>query len=647
MMNDPLSFLFSSASWMRLLIDALLFALIYLTTKNNDVPGGRFLLGIPAVHGARDLISFGLPHQVVFFIGEFVILTLLIWWISTYKPRFINPRFSTIMAAAQVLILSILAIAFPGIVMSVVLNIVTVATAVYLAVSIFNISEYNTRDADFIVRYRQQFIIAYLVSHALLFFLISNTSVFAQWIVYPALSAPYFVLMYGYIRYFNGKFREREEYNTTYTNSLFDFMRTIGSAMTERIEVKAVINYVIKSISHTIQADAGVVYLRDAGENALKVGAWEGHFPPLFEVPTIVKTKITGMQKYFESTPVAMGETVIGECAVNMKPIFIRMTWEDERMKINARDESVLISSIIVAPLIVNKEIFGVVAVTRRNRDNLFNDDDYDRAKIFIEYASITLDSLYSYAQLLEKQEIEREVNIAASIQKKLLPGRLPATLSSQVAAYSIPAKGVSGDYYDIIPLTREGKFAVVICDVAGKGVPASLIMVMIRTIVHTIGGSKKDASEIVKLINRGIAGRVDIERFATLSYMTYDPVINELQYSNAGHHPLMVYRAASNTIERIDSPGLPIGLERDSEYQLVKTTLETGDTVITYTDGIIEAMDYRGEQFEEQRLQEAVLESVFNNPKDIVGHIRTSVEKFVGQAKQHDDMTLIVLKAR
>jgi sigma-B regulation protein RsbU (phosphoserine phosphatase) len=476
---------------------------------------------------------------------------------------------------------------------------------------------------------------------------VANSSVFAQWMVYPTQSLPFFVLMYAYLRYFNQRHKEREEFNITYTNSLFDFMKTIGSAMTERIEVKAVINYAIKTITRTIQADAGVVYLRDPEENALKVGAYEGHFPPLFEIPTIVKTKITGIQKYFESTPVAMGQTVIGEVAESRKPLFIRMAWEDERMALNTKDEAVLISSIIVAPLIVNKEIFGVVSIIRRNRTKVFTDDDYDRAKIFIEYASITLDSLYSYAQLLEKQEIEREVNIAATIQKKLLPGRLPPTLANLVSAYSIPAKGVSGDYYDIIPLTKEGKFAVVICDVAGKGVPASLIMVMIRTIVHTVGGSKKSAADIVRLINRGIAGRVDIERFATLSYMTFDPVNGELQYSNAGHHPLMVYRTATNSIEKIDTPGLPIGLERDTEYQLITAKLESGDTIIAYTDGIIEAMDYRGEQYEEERLQEAIFESVFNSPKEMVSHIRKSVETFVGQAKQHDDMTLIVLKAR
>ena len=632
---------------MRLLIDGLLFALVWLTRRNNEMPGSNFLLGIPVVMAARDLLSLAISHQIVFFIAELIVFVLLVYWLDTYKPRFLRTRAISIIAGAGAIAISILALAMPGITTTIILNLFVIALAVYLAVNVFNVSEFNTREAIFIVKYRQFFIVSYLISRLFLVFIIDNRIVFAQFIVYPALSTPLFVLMYAYIRYFNQKHQERNDFNITYTNSLLDFMKTIGSAMTERIEVKAVINYVIKSISHTIQADAGVVYLRDADEKLLKVGAFEGHFPPLFEIPTIVKTKITGIQKYFESTPVPIGETVIGECAETAKPIFIRMSWEDERMKLNANDEAVMISSIIVAPLMVNKEIFGVVAIIRRNRDKVFSDDDFDRAKIFIEYASITLDSLYSYAQLLEKQEIEREVNIAASIQKKLLPGRVPAQINNLISAYSIPAKGVSGDYYDIIPLSRDGKFAVVICDVAGKGVPASLIMVMIRTIVHTIGGSKKNAAEIVRLINRGIAGRVDIERFATLSYMTYDPVSNELQYSNAGHHPLMVYRTATNSIEKIDSPGLPIGLERDSEYQLFNTTLEGGDTIIAYTDGIIEAMDYRGEQYEEQRLQEAVLESIFNSPKEMVSHIRKSVETFVGQAKQHDDMTLIVLKAR
>jgi sigma-B regulation protein RsbU (phosphoserine phosphatase) len=371
------------------------------------------------------------------------------------------------------------------------------------------------------------------------------------------------------------------------------------------------------------------------------------YFPPPFEVPAMVKTKLQGVQKLFESTAIPLGETVLGKIAAENKGYYCRKVIDDPLLASNAKDDTLFISSFIGVPLIVNKEVFGVAAIIRRKKDAFFTELDYDRSKIFVEYASLTLDSLYSYSQLLEKQEIEREVSIAASIQKKLLPGRMPKQIQAMVAAFTKPAKGVSGDYYDIIPLTRAGKFALVICDVAGKGVPASMIMVMIRTIVHLIAGSAKNAGLVTTWINRGISGAIDVERFATLSYMMYDPTSKTLEYSNAGHNPAVLYRQKTGQLDRIDSPGLPVGLERDSVYTNVRQQLAPGDVLMLYTDGIIESLSASGEQYEEERLQSVFKAHIHESAKQILDAIMDDVNRFVGNGKQHDDMTLIIFKAQ
>lgn len=646
---DVLAIFFTSPSWLHMLLDLLIFVpLVMLARAHDDLPAPKVLVSIPLILIVRDLVYFFLPHPLVMFLSDSSIVVLYFWWLDAYNPRLARARFSTVLLGAATLVVAGLGLALPYLLpFQLLYNVVIAGGIAWLGIVVFNFSAYNTQYSDFLVSSRFPLIITLLVSRLLLLFQQDINTPFSLWVFYPLSLAPHVLLAARYLQYYTKQAVERDKYNNAYINSLFDFMRTIGNAMTERIEVKSVLNFVIKSINSYLSADAGVVMLRDSAEGVLRVGSMQGFFPPPFPVPPVVKTKLTGVQKFFENTPIKIGETVLGECAAENRPIFIRKTVDDPRMASNSQDETLLISSIILAPLIVNKEVFGVVAMMRRKRDNLFSEDDFERARIFIEYASLTLDSLYNYSQLLEKQEIEREVNIAASIQKKLLPTRTPRSIASIVSAYSKAAKGVSGDYYDIIPLNAAGKFALVICDVAGKGVPASLIMVMIRTIIHTIGGARKNAAEVVSWINRGIAGRVDIERFATLSYMTYDPVSNEMEYSNAGHHPIMIYRSASQSIEKVDSPGLPIGLERDSEYHLVTFKLDRDDVILTYTDGILEAMDYRSEQFEEERLQAALRESVDRSPKEIVEHIRKRVDEFVGQAKQHDDMTLIVLKAQ
>lgn len=647
MLLEYLSSFYTSAAWLRLFIDAFLYVSFFFTNRQYKLPFGKGLVAIPIILAARDLFSFFVPSPVVFIFSDGAIMILYAWWLSAYNDKLMKAKLFSIVNGVVIGALGIAYSVAPTFQFAyIVVLIYIIAGTAWFGIIMFNVSVYNTQNADFVIKNRVALISMLLTARVLLLIATDINSPLAQYVLYPISYIPHFFLIVSYLLYYRMRSDERDAFNTTYINSLFDFMRTIGSAMTERIEVKSVIAYVIKSITKYLNADAGVVMLREANEGVLKIGAMEGYFPPPFPVPPIVKTKLTGVQKFFENTPIKIGETVLGECAAKNDTIYVRKTADDPRFEANTKDDTLLISSIIVVPLIVNKDVFGVVAIMRRKRDNLFTDLEYERSRIFIEYASLTLDSLYNYAQLLEKQEIEREVSIAATIQKKLLPTRTPKTIASMVHAFSKPAKGVSGDYYDIIPLNAAGKFAMVICDVAGKGVPASLIMVMIRTIIHTIGGAKKNAAEVVSWINRGIAGRIDIERFATLSYLTYDPVARTLEYSNAGHHPVMIYRAKTGDIEYIDSPGLPIGLERDSQYQLVRVNLFPNDVILSYTDGILEAMNYRGEQFESDRVKEAFLGSIDKTPKEIVEHIRGNVDTFVGQAKQHDDMTLIVLKA-
>jgi sigma-B regulation protein RsbU (phosphoserine phosphatase) len=296
-------------------------------------------------------------------------------------------------------------------------------------------------------------------------------------------------------------------------------------------------------------------------------------------------------------------------------------------------------------PLIVEKRVFGVLSVIIRQRELHFAPADFERAKVFAEYASLTLENLYNYVQLLEKQEIEREVGIAAQIQRQLLPSRLPRVRGASVAAFSQPARGVSGDYYDVLRLSRDGRFGLVVCDVAGKGVPASLVMVMIRTIIHLVAGSGRDASTIVGWINRGITGQVDIDRFATLSVITYDPSSRRLEYANAAHHPAIIFRNSSRDCERIDAEGLPIGLEREVCYGKQERRLEPGDLVLLYTDGVVEAMSENREQYGEDRLLDAVRRHAGDAPNKVLSGIRQDIEQFVGRAKQQDDLTLVVMK--
>jgi len=313
-------------------------------------------------------------------------------------------------------------------------------------------------------------------------------------------------------------------------------------------------------------------------------------------------------------------------------------------MSQNIRNDILHINSIITIPLIVSKRILGVLSIVRRQDEPLFTENDFAQIKTFADYATLTIDFIFTYKELLEKREIEKEVGIAAEIQEKLLPEKLPVFKGVTLGTFSSPLKGVSGDYYDIIQL-KDDKLAVIVCDVAGKGIPASLVMVMIRTILHLICSSERDAETTVTWINRGITGSIEIDHFATLGLFIYDQKTGEVCYSNAAHHPLIHYRSVEKDIKKIDTDGLPIGIEMDAKYSQVKFKVNSGDFLILYTDGIIEAMNNKGEQFSYERLEKVVLGNPELKPAELIDRINAEIKIFIGIASQHDDQTLLIMK--
>ena len=664
-MIDFLNSFFLSPTWPKLVVSLFLWAYYLHMITRYRIPQGGTLSLIPVILFVRDLLEFAFSLTSVLFISDILILLIYLSWAYHYFPNRIGIVFSYLVGIGAVISCAVLPVLRPEWQwLDFFFHVFITGGFLYWVSQFFQVSANKTEEAgfimwfdteqrcessankiegaDFIIENRTSFCIFVVGARILVFAAGFSTNTIA--VGYALLlSASYVFHIYFLYRY-QVYFEALDDSSRRSTRQTFNFLQTIGSAMKERSEIERVLDLSVKSIVENTSASSGAIFLIDEYDDVLTLKARQGYFPPPFPVPRTVRNKIGGVEKYLESAKIKLGETIFGEVAQSGESRYIRRVAEDPRMEQNTRRDELSMSSIIVIPFIVLQRVFGVLGLVKRDEGDFFSQNDFDQAKLFAGYVSLILENLFTYIELLEKQEIEREVGIAADIQAKLLPKQLPKIKNAGVSAYSVPARGVSGDYYDIIPL-REGKFAMVICDVAGKGVPASLVMVMIRTIIHLIASSSRSTAQIVSWINKGIAGKIDIDRFATLSFFTFDPATGVLQYSNAAHHPAMIYRAAAGSVEQLDTDGLPIGIEREARYSQRETRLANGDIIMMYTDGVVEAMDSRGRQYEDERLKSIFVDNASLGAEDLLKVIQTDIDAFVGNAKQHDDQTLMLMK--
>lgn len=433
-------------------------------------------------------------------------------------------------------------------------------------------------------------------------------------------------------------------------DSVLGFMKEIGGSISigNLYNLDRIISTVIKSAVENTRADAGAVFMiSEEDETLIEKRASIGYLPPLISIPQESAGTIEAIREYESEHPIPLGETFIGESIINGESIFVRNTQNEESLKDNSVPGNILyISSLAIVPLVITGRVLGAIVIAKTKEGERFTDIDFSHLKTFSDYAALTIDTMFNYQELAGKSELYREIEIAADIQKNLLPVRIPDSKSMEISAYSHAAKGVSGDYYDVFRLT-DNKIAVLVCDVVGKGVPAALLMVMIRTIIRLVASPKRDAGQILTILNRGITSRVAVDQFATMSFIIFNEKTREVEYANAAHSPALHFQKRIGRFEEIDAPGLPIGIESTEQYKQVIFSTEAGDIIALYTDGITEARNTKHEEYSQFSLQRVIKNNSSLPAAKLVDTVKTDLNNFVGLTAQHDDQTIIIMKIK
>jgi serine phosphatase RsbU (regulator of sigma subunit) len=245
----------------------------------------------------------------------------------------------------------------------------------------------------------------------------------------------------------------------------------------------------------------------------------------------------------------------------------------------------------------------------------------------------------------IESRIMEEQIEMAKEIQEGLNPTSFYEKGGIQLKGYTKAARGVGGDYFDYIDID-DNRVGALISDVSGKGVPASLIMVMIRTVFTSyITRSDVDCASVVSAINDSLAVDFAMDKFATLFFLIYDRASEELTFSNAGHGPLFCYRASMKSCTITKLEGMPIGIDEDFKYMQARVKLHTGDMVVLFTDGVTEMRSEKGEEYGVHRLNKLIVENEGLNAEEFVRLLIHDLEIFRGNEPPHDDTTVLVLK--
>jgi len=297
----------------------------------------------------------------------------------------------------------------------------------------------------------------------------------------------------------------------------------------------------------------------------------------------------------------------------------------------------------VIVPMRIQNKTKGILAIGERITKTPFYEDDLEFLSTLGNEALICLENARLFEETLEKQKMEEELALAREIQQKLLPKECPQLEKYEVSGVNISSLHVSGDYFDCIKL-NENQYCLAIADVSGKGTPASLLMANLQAVLNVLIDSNSSLEEITGRINNLIHKNTNYDKFITFFIGVLDINENSFTYVNAGHNPPF-FMHKDRTIDLLENGGLILGMMPNVPYEQGKVQLETGDWIVMFTDGVTEAQDEDGEDFDDERLMEVLRTNETVTAEIMKENILAAVKKYTGDVPQSDDITLLVLK--
>jgi phosphoserine phosphatase RsbU/P len=434
----------------------------------------------------------------------------------------------------------------------------------------------------------------------------------------------------------------------------FDFMHEIGEAFNEDISQEQLLSLILDAVTRVTSAGSGALYLAESHPPRLQASLIRGWFPP----PCTLSTE--------EWARAAQGleqlQHVLGDHPLPLDPAEglaaffqsgdgrILSAEEAQSCFPPLQDPFPKIESLLMVTLRYREERLGILILANPTHGKPFSPEDLELAISIAAQSAFSLYHAAVYRQLAEKKQLDRDLQTAREIQQILLPARCPDIPGYELAAVNLPAKYVSGDYFDFIQVD-EHRWGMVIADVSGKGVPASLVMAMCRSVLRIQAKDCHSAAELLRRVNRILFPDLRNDMFITLAYVILDTQKNELTMAKAGHDAPLFRQSENGVIRLLQSPGMVLGIDSGDVFDMVVqdlvVPLQPGDMLLMYTDGVSEAVDEEGREFGRDPLQDALRHCSSSGASALTVNIVDRVTRFRGAALQSDDITLLSLQKK
>lgn len=405
-------------------------------------------------------------------------------------------------------------------------------------------------------------------------------------------------------------------------SSLFPALNAAASALLVHRPLDRLVEKVLELILQAVPAERAALMLRRGDRDGL--------------------LEIEAVRGYEAGNDVEISRTIIDTVVGERQAVLTLDAQTDNRFD---HAQSILlqgIRSIICVPLWNNRDVIGVIYLDQRSAGRVFGKDDLRLVGLIANMAAVKIENAQLLADQLERERLKQQMAVGAQIQRKLLPEHDPEVPGYDISGVNRSCFEIGGDYFDFIP-RKDGRMAVVVADISGKGIGAALLMAVLQASLRALIRSADSAHDLVQRLNDVLIENSPYNKFATLFFAELDPVEHTLTYVNGGHNAGLLRSAGG--VELLSSTGPIVGMIETAQYSSRTVTLAPGDVVLLYTDGVTEATDEAGEEYGIEQLTDLLERSETRLASDLMAEVIGEVREFATRGRMDDDTTVVVVR--